>query len=248
MTQRKSLSKKIRFEVFKRDSFTCQYCGSKAPDVILEVDHITPVKEGGSNDIMNLVTSCFNCNRGKSAKILSDKSTVEKQREQIKELNIRRQQLQMMLEWRDGLKSLECDTAKKAIDYWNDIINEYGLMLNDVGDIGITKLVKKHGIVKVLDAMDISNSKYIKDKDSCSTAFNKIGAILYLSDAPEHKQKISYIKGICRNKFSYFNERKASIALSKFYEDGHDLDTLKEDLLNGSFRNWTQFISYVEGK
>src|SRR5690554_3686196 len=139
MTQRKSLSKKIRFEVFKRDSFTCQYCGSKAPDVILEVDHITPVKDGGTNDIMNLITSCFNCNRGKRDKKLSDKSVVEKQREQIKELNIRRQQLQMMLEWRDGLKSLECDTAKKAIDYWNDIINEYGLMLNDAGEVGITK-------------------------------------------------------------------------------------------------------------
>ena len=248
MTQRKSLSKKIRFEVFKRDSFTCQYCGSKAPDVILEVDHITPVKEGGTNDIMNLVTSCFNCNRGKSAKILSDKSIVEKQRDQIKELNLRRQQLQMMLEWRDGLKSIESDTANKAIDYWNNIINEHELMLNDTGESGITKLVKKHGIVKVLDAMDIASSKYIKDKDSCDTAFNKIGAILYLSDAPEHKQKISYIKGICRNKLSYFNDRRASIALNKFYEDGYDLDVLKEELLSDTFRNWTQFISYLEGK
>lgn len=167
MGKRKSLSKKIRFEVFKRDSFTCQYCGGKAPDVILEVDHINPVKEGGENDILNLVTSCFDCNRGKRDLKLSDTSVVEKQRKQVEELGERRQQLEMMLEWRDELKSLERDTAKKAIDYWNDIINEYGLTLPDVGEIGITKLVKKYGIVKVLDAMDISNSKYIKDKDSC---------------------------------------------------------------------------------
>ena len=40
MGQRKTLSKKIRFEVFKRDKFTCQYCGRMSPDVILEVDHI----------------------------------------------------------------------------------------------------------------------------------------------------------------------------------------------------------------
>jgi len=226
MAERKSLSKKVRFEIFKRDSFTCQYCGSKAPDVILEVDHILPVKEGGSNDIMNLITSCFNCNRGKRDKKLSDKSIVERQREQIKELNIRRQQLQMMLEWREGLKSIE----------------------NDTGENGITKLVKKHGIVKVLDAMDIASSKYIKDKDSCNVAYNKIGGILYLSDAPEHKQKISYIKGICRNKFSYFNDRRASISLSRFYENGCDLDYLKEELLNDRFRNWSQFINYVEGQ
>jgi len=30
--KRKSLSKKVRFEVFKRDSFQCQYCGASAPD------------------------------------------------------------------------------------------------------------------------------------------------------------------------------------------------------------------------
>lgn len=37
---KKSLTKKIRFEVFKRDSFKCQYCGAAAPDVMLEVDQL----------------------------------------------------------------------------------------------------------------------------------------------------------------------------------------------------------------
>ncbi len=66
MTRRKSLSKKTRFEVFKRDSFTCQYCGKKAPDLVLQVDHIKPVASGGSDDLMNLITSCQPCNAGKS--------------------------------------------------------------------------------------------------------------------------------------------------------------------------------------
>ncbi len=35
---RKSISKKIRFEIFKRDAFSCQYCGKSAPDVILHID------------------------------------------------------------------------------------------------------------------------------------------------------------------------------------------------------------------
>ena len=48
--KRKSLTKKVRFEVFKRDSFTCQYCGRTAPSVILEVDHIKPVCDGGQNE------------------------------------------------------------------------------------------------------------------------------------------------------------------------------------------------------
>ena len=80
MGKREPLSKRIRFEVFKRDNFTCQYCGAKAPEVILEVDHIKPVKEGGTNEIMNLITSCFDCNHGKSSKTLSDNSIIERQR------------------------------------------------------------------------------------------------------------------------------------------------------------------------
>ncbi|MCK4795228.1 MAG: HNH endonuclease [Desulfobacteraceae bacterium] len=50
-TKRKAISKKLRFEVFKRDSFTCQYCGRKSPDVLLEIDHIKPVSKEGKNDI-----------------------------------------------------------------------------------------------------------------------------------------------------------------------------------------------------
>ncbi|MGL4265185.1 MAG: HNH endonuclease [Afipia sp.] len=69
---RKSLSKKLRFEVFKRDGFVCQYCGAHPPAVILHVDHIHPVAEGGSNDIDNLITACEPCNLGKGAGLLSD--------------------------------------------------------------------------------------------------------------------------------------------------------------------------------
>jgi len=64
--ERKSLSKKIRFEVFKRDLFKCQYCGIEPPNGLLEVDHIIPVSKGGCNSEDNLITSCFDCNRGKS--------------------------------------------------------------------------------------------------------------------------------------------------------------------------------------
>ena len=70
MTNRKSLSKGKRFETFKRDGFTCQYCGRTPPEVILEVDHINPVSKGGNNDDTNLITSCYDCNRGKGAKEL----------------------------------------------------------------------------------------------------------------------------------------------------------------------------------
>ena len=69
--RRKGLSPKTRFDVFKRDGFVCQYCGSHPPAVILHCDHVTPVKEGGTNDPSNLVTACEHCNQGKAAVPLS---------------------------------------------------------------------------------------------------------------------------------------------------------------------------------
>lgn len=103
---RENLSKKGRFEVFKRDSFTCQYCGAKAPDVLLQVDHIVPVSKGGTNDILNLITSCQPCNAGKSDRELSDTSILDKQRQQLEDLQERREQIEMMINWQRELMHL----------------------------------------------------------------------------------------------------------------------------------------------
>lgn len=69
-----ALSKSRRFEIFKRDGFTCQYCGRRPDDgmTVLEVDHIHPRAEGGTDDELNLITACKECNAGKRAKLLTE--------------------------------------------------------------------------------------------------------------------------------------------------------------------------------
>ncbi len=62
--RRRPISKHLRFQILRRDNHTCRYCGAKAPDVPIKVDHVTPVVLGGTNDPGNLVASC---NAGKSA-------------------------------------------------------------------------------------------------------------------------------------------------------------------------------------
>jgi len=69
---RESISPKLRFDVLKRDAFTCQYCGRSAPEVELHVDHVVPVAEGGGNDPGNLTAACVECNLGKSDEFLAD--------------------------------------------------------------------------------------------------------------------------------------------------------------------------------
>lgn len=55
----------IRFDVLRRDGYTCRYCGRSAPDVPVHVDHVIPRVEGGTDDPSNLVTACQDCNLGK---------------------------------------------------------------------------------------------------------------------------------------------------------------------------------------
>ena len=64
--KRKALSKKTRFEVFKRDSFTCQYCGDKLPMSQLNKDHVTPRQQGGKTIWTNIVMACYPCNSHKA--------------------------------------------------------------------------------------------------------------------------------------------------------------------------------------
>lgn len=56
----------IRSSVFKRDDFTCAYCGERGGR--LECDHVIPVSRGGSSEPSNLTTACFACNRSKRDK------------------------------------------------------------------------------------------------------------------------------------------------------------------------------------
>lgn len=62
-----ALSKRLRYEILRRDDHTCRYCGGSAPEVKLTVDHVVPTALGGGDDPSNLVTACSECNSGKSA-------------------------------------------------------------------------------------------------------------------------------------------------------------------------------------
>jgi len=67
--RRDGISPKLRFEVLKRDKYVCQYCGACGPNVELDVDYVIPISRGGTDDIDNLKTSCFRCNRGKGYEV-----------------------------------------------------------------------------------------------------------------------------------------------------------------------------------
>jgi DNA-directed RNA polymerase subunit RPC12/RpoP len=155
MIKRKAIGKKARFEIFKRDGFTCQYCGAVPPKVILHVDHIVPVSAGGGNEDDNLVTSCDGCNLGKGARSLDQVPASLASR--AAEVAEREEQLlgftKIMLAKRERLDSEAWDVAEVYVEQFrsNGIRKDWFQ--------SIKNFIEKLGVVTVLDAMDIAISR-----------------------------------------------------------------------------------------
>lgn len=241
--KRKALPKKLRFEVFKRDSFTCQYCGRMAPDVILEVDHILPVAEGGTNNIMNLITSCHDCNSGKGKRKLSENNEVKKQQDQLRQLNEKREQIEMMLEWRNELLNFD----NEQIDKIEELFSSYctGRTFTESGRKTISKLIKKYGFIEVYDCTRISAETYCdtENPETASKVFNYISRICYnrkmQSEVPVLKD-INYIVKIVKNRLAYSNPYRLKEFLCR-HMSVDDVENVKE--IATESRNWTNLKS-----
>jgi 5-methylcytosine-specific restriction endonuclease McrA len=59
-----------RVEVFRRDHFTCQYCGRSTQ--ILTIDHVIPRHMGGKHIWTNVVAACSACNHRKGGRTVAD--------------------------------------------------------------------------------------------------------------------------------------------------------------------------------
>jgi len=248
LTKRKTITKKLRFEVFKRDAFTCQYCGLKAPDVLLHVDHINPVSLSGTNDLLNLITACIDCNSGKSNRRLSDNTILDKQREQLAQLQERKEQIEMMFAWQKGLSAIKDDVTTQLAEHWSDLVT--GFSLNENGRKGLKKLEKRFSIEEIMESMRIAADTYIIFQDgkptaeSVEAAWKKVGGICTTRrmDAENPStSRIYYIRGILRNRLSYCNELIALQLLRQAVDANASIDSLEKHAKE--VRNWTQWTS-----
>lgn len=60
-----AVTKRTRFEVLRRDDYTCRYC--RSTENALTVDHVVPSALGGTDEPSNLVAACKDCNSGKTS-------------------------------------------------------------------------------------------------------------------------------------------------------------------------------------
>lgn len=168
-----SVTKRNRFKVFDRDDYTCRYCGKTPADgITLEADHVTPRSKGGDDSIENLVTSCFDCNRGKSDLVIGGNH------EEPAKVALRRMQ-----EIKESKRLIA--EKKKAEKLRQKQIQEW---INTICDaFGIDSCPERIAIDCAKHAKEFGSSKVIEWVDKISVKFN----------SPE-TQANKYLNGIAR--------------------------------------------------
>jgi hypothetical protein len=106
----------LRWKILKRDNYTCQYCGQHAPNVKLEVDHVIPVIEGGTDDEDNLKTACYACNRGKEGLRIIEKFKNVKTYQPLKLQSPYRPTRYLVLELSKKLVKFKADDIAKELN------------------------------------------------------------------------------------------------------------------------------------
>ena len=173
MGNRIKLSKRQRFDVFKRDLFVCQYCGQKPPAVVLEVDHIVPVADGGGNDAHNLITACFDCNRGKADGSLQASPI---------DIGERSEMLSARLEQTRAYEELLAEQRQLQDQAIDDVISIYefafeGWTLKDRIRPSIRQFLNLLPKSEVIDAMELACSRMSADsafKYFCGICWRKV--------------------------------------------------------------------------
>lgn len=167
MAARKAISKGVRFDVFKRDRFTCVYCGATPPNVLLHVDHVVAVANGGSNSIDNLVTACQPCNLGKSDKPLDVVPVSVK--DKAKEAAEREAQVIGYQKVLASVRSRIEDEVWEIVDVYNNHFG--GESFPKDWFLSIKRFVERQGFYETLESMEIAIVKKPYSKNACFTYF-----------------------------------------------------------------------------
>lgn len=227
MSNRKNLSKKVRFEVLKRDKFTCQYCGGVAPNVLLQIDHIIPVSKGGDDSIMNLITSCQPCNSGKKDIMLSDDTALMKRKIQLDQLQEKREQLELMIEWQRELLTMDETVSDSIFDIWYSLTG-FKLDYQDLAKVPV--FLKEYSYEELVHAMKIARNQYLGRKTS-SEMFAKVGGILYNIKRQERDPYIGYKKhiySIIKERLGYCNFKTIDDAVDQALNYNASIESLIE--------------------
>lgn len=239
------ISSKLRFEVFKRDSFTCQDCGQTLPDVVLYVGYKIAPEDGGKPVLLNLITRCYDCSAKEPTDVLSRK----------------REQLELIIEWKKSQQHFEEDSTDLVVAYINSKMDKYSLKKK--AEKEVSKALKKYGFVAVMECIDTAAEKTINYDDngfatheSVEDFIANIHKFLFINSLPKSIQRARYVAGICRNKYGPDCWEDAKDLMEKYVkalqDHDYDEDMIEKDIneevipetkRKDSWDAWSRFIS-----
>ena len=158
--KRKTISKSVRFRIFARDNFTCRYCGRQSDVVVLNVDHVTPVCQGGSNEPENLMTACEDCNAGKSGKTISQVMPTEEDRLRLsQERNEQVKAATAATEAREARERLK----QEVVNFWCGCTGRSGCDRSTLQVV--LSFVQTFGVELVFDWIERASARCPSDND-----------------------------------------------------------------------------------
>ena len=149
---RKPLSKRLRFEVFKRDGFACVYCGISPVGAALHVDHVIAVAAGGSNRPENLVTSCPDCNLGKSSVGLENRKLQTLTKDSVKRQREHAEQIAAFLENAKAIEAERDRVRGMLASHWQAAVGTLSLEMFD----RLRYLLAQYPIPILMEAISIT--------------------------------------------------------------------------------------------
>jgi len=149
----------------------------------------------------------------------------------------------------------------KSLKYLESKI--FPFQLNETYKSKFNILNEKYDDEFLIKSIDIGYSKYIiLDKENIPTSssvnefLDKLGGIAYNISLPPIDKQIRYIKNVCKNKFTYWNDLEAQSLMNNYvaalrkwkWSD----DTILNDLENETFiksqecKTWTQWTNLIQ--
>lgn len=102
-----AISKRLRFEILRRDNFRCTYCGATPAEEEMHIDHVIPRALGGQDTPENLTTSCEPCNSGKTSIAPTEEMVAAVDEAIAIEQAARARLTDAVIEYAEGLDSFE---------------------------------------------------------------------------------------------------------------------------------------------
>ena len=133
---------------------------------MLEIDHVHPVAEGGTNDMDNLVTACWDCNRGKGARLLT--SVPQSLEDKAAEVQEREAQIRAYYEILEARRQRRDEEMWSIADIFIERFSDDGILRSRLASI--RTFLDRLDYYEVREAMELATNK-ITSKNACFKYF-----------------------------------------------------------------------------